>query len=221
VAATLSPSFTAPFSVLFTRFRTGIVLIMPLINCLTEQNQAADELTRLLQANNVVAGNDCEYFDNAVESWLRMAVQQQPASLRMHAESAYVLWAQVLPVRDECDVQADDGVITTCVGTNFTGMATQTCNVWDTKAPASADEASNQYFASRLDLRVGAITELTRISSNNSDYTVTVIYNENPTVELTYVGKASEPLCMFASPSDSLRLLLIGTWDSSSYFWAY
>jgi hypothetical protein len=175
------------FSVLFTRFRTGIVLIMPLINCLTEQNHAAYELVRLLQANNIEAGNDCEYFDNAVESWLRIAVQQQPASLHKHVESAYVLWAQVLPVRDECGVQADDGVITTCVGTNFTGMAAETCDVWDTTAPASADEASVLFFSSRLDLRVGAITELTRASSNNLNYTVTVIFNENPTVELTYV----------------------------------
>jgi hypothetical protein len=163
---------------------------MPLINCLTGQNQTATELVRLLQANNVAAGNDCEYFDNAVESWIRIALQQQPASLHKNVESTYVLWAQVLPVRDECGVQADDGVITTCIGRNFTGMAAQTCDVWNTTAQSSAEEARNQFFASKLDLRAGAITELTRISFNNPNYTVTVIYNENPTVELTYAVKA-------------------------------
>jgi hypothetical protein len=161
---------------------------MPLINSLTEQNQTADELVRLLQANNIAAGNECDYFNNAVESWLRIAVQQQPASLHNNVESAYVLWAQVLPVRDFCDVQKPDGVITTCVDTGMTG---NTCNVWDTTAPANATEASDQFFASELDLRVGAIAELTRSSfNNNTNYTVTVIYNENPTVELTYVVKA-------------------------------
>ena len=193
------------------------MLIMPLINCLTEQNHVADEMARLLQANNIAAGNDCEYFDKAVESWLKMAIQQQPERL-YQMENTYVLWAQVLPVRDDCGVQADDGVITTCVGTNVTGMAYQTCDVWDTTAPASAEEASAQFFASNFDLRMGAITGHTRTSFNNSDYSVTVIYNENPTLELTYVVKAFSPLCMFVSSPYSLRLLLIGTWRSSFYF---
>jgi hypothetical protein len=195
VAATFSPSFMAFFFVLLTCLRSGIMLIMPLINCLLDQNHSAVEMVRLLQNNNIVAGNDCEYFDKAVDSWLKIAVLQQPASFRKHVESTYVLWAQVLPVRNECGVRRDDGVITTCYGTNFTGMASETCNVWDNTGNASQEEASEQFFAKKLDLRLGAIRELTMTSFNNSNYNVTVIYNENPTVELTYVVKAiSTPL---------------------------
>jgi hypothetical protein len=60
-------------------------------------------LTSLLQNNNIVALSgitNCEYLELAVELWLNMAVVPQPPSAFKSIDFAFVLWAQVLPVRE-------------------------------------------------------------------------------------------------------------------------
>jgi hypothetical protein len=165
---------------------TAIVLVLPLLDGLMPQNLVETELVRLLQANNIAArDDDCEYLRLAVDSWVNLAVVPQPSSLVSTAEDTFVLWAQLLPKR--CDFQREDGVITSCVG-KFNDSSPEACKVWDDDYLLEyPSEATEEYFASELDLRVGGIQKrflMEGYEGNYTKYNVTVVYNENPTVSL-------------------------------------
>jgi hypothetical protein len=160
------------------------------LDSLTQQNLGATKLVELLQVNNFAAGYDCDYLKTAVNSWINMAVTPQPASLITSSEDTFVLWAQLLPYRS-CKFQHEDGVITFCKGKeSLLASAPGTCKVWDDYAPATADKATELYFADRLNLRLGVIRKIFKAGYGEGekkraiDYNVTVIFNENPTVAL-------------------------------------
>ena len=154
-----------------------------------QQNSVARSLVELLQANNVAAQNDCIYLESAVNSWLNLAVVPQPASFLSNLDDTFVLWAQILPVR--CPFQSEDGVITSCDDDESTLALANSgvCKIWEDSAPSNASEATNEYFASELGLRVDGISTITSAFDQGfPDYQVQVVYNENPTVSLVNMG---------------------------------
>jgi hypothetical protein len=160
-------------------------MVLPLLDSLTQQNVAATKLIELLQTNNFAAEYDCDYLETAVNSWVNMAVKPQPPSLITTSEDTFVLWAQLLPSR--CGFQREDGVITSCKGKeSLLVSAPDTCRVWDAKAPASPDEATESYFARELNLRLGVIRIFFSegYDGRRVHYNATVIFNQNPTVAL-------------------------------------
>jgi hypothetical protein len=187
------------------------VLVLPLLDTLRQQNLVATELVELLQANNLAAPaqDDCDYLESAVKSWINVAVRPQPASLVSSHEDTFVLWAQLLPVR--CDFQKPDGVITFCEGNDsLLNSDEEACIVWDAHAPDLSElnatcwgepssekcleEDLEEYFANALNIRVGGIRSIRPRAgylvpysdlAEFTDYDVTVVYNENPTVSLT------------------------------------
>jgi hypothetical protein len=177
-----------------------VVIILPLLQAINQQNLVSDNLTSLLQNNNMVALSgitDCEYLELTVESWLNMAAVPQPPSALESIDFTFVLWAQVLPVR--CPFQKETGVITSCMGrlSKYRDMPVNqhVCDIWDTYSPSSASEATPAYFANVLNLRQGGIVtkfgtalgETENIEALSS-FNVTVVYNENPTISLANMG---------------------------------
>lgn len=175
----------------------------------TQQNLVSVQLAKLLQSNNIAAQDNCDYLENAINSWLKMAAKPQPASLVSSAEDTFVLWAKLTPKR--CDFQNDDGVITYeyCETEEGVGLRTsckETCSVWDNMIPEEILENNifisdyndnvlsygglsgelEEYFAEELNIRVGGITrEYIRGADDGHDgYDVTVLYNQNPSVHL-------------------------------------
>jgi Adenylate and Guanylate cyclase catalytic domain len=177
-----------------------VVIVLPLLNSINQQNLVAVNFTKLLEASNLEALSgiaDCEYMELAIESWLNMAVVPQPPSEIRGIEYTFVLWAQVLPVR--CPFQNETGVITSCRGrlSKYREMPVNeaTCDIWDTYSPSTSEQATAAYFAEALNLRQGGIvTKIAEPSgeSGNIDaldaFTVTVVYNENPTISLANMG---------------------------------
>lgn len=170
--------------------RTSILLVLPLLQSLSQQNKVSYKMVDLLQAHNLAAPSgsdeDCAYLRSSVESWVHMAAKAQPASL-FEVEDTYILWAQILPVR--CDFQRDDGVITFCddqAEVSLHSATPGTCMVWDDHGPASPDDASPDYFAEQFSLRVEGIRKISQetVLRNLSRYETNVIYNDNPTVAL-------------------------------------
>ena len=113
-----------------------------------------------------------------------MATIAQPS---YRNEDAYVLWAQLLPVR--CDFQKnssfDYGLITYCEGRSDREYDENLCSVWDGAAPPYPENATDRYFANELGLRkegIRSIVDSTGISGE--EYSVEVIFNENTTVSL-------------------------------------
>lgn len=174
-----------------------VVIVLPLLYAVSQQNLVADRITQLLQSNNLVALSgvtDCEYMELAIESWLNMAIVPQPPS-ELPRIDTFVLWAQVLPVR--CPFQNETGVITSCRGrlSKYREMPENeaTCNIWDTFSPANSDEANEAYFAEALRLRQGGILKKVAYPPNPSidalsGFNVTVVFNENPTISLVNMG---------------------------------
>ena len=151
-----------------------------MLNSLTQLNHVAPEMVNLLQVNNEVAGYDeCDYLKSAVSSWLKVAAQPQPDALLNHQDT-FVLWARIEPWRCEMPYQ---GVITVC-DENMRNSSSSICNVWDENRPLDFTEASRQYFARKLHIRVDAIEKISAVSSEDPDFKVTVIFNQNPTVAL-------------------------------------
>jgi hypothetical protein len=143
----------------------------------------ATETVELLQANNIAAQDDCSYLESAIDSWANIAAVPQPASLLTKLEDTFVLWAQLLPIR--CDFQRDDGVLTYCYGDDSRPNGVYPCTVWDDHAPTDPGEATEEYFADELGIRLDGVRKLSRQGIDEfSDYGVSIIYNENPTVSL-------------------------------------
>lgn len=186
---------------------TSIVLILPLLVSRVKTNSISTDLTRVLQANNALAQSkeDCDYLKSAVESWLSIAMVPQPESFVQAHDDTFVLWAQVLPVR--CDWQREDGIITYCDNsTLFAQGHKEVCALWDDtlqwgsfsyeQMEGWALEAKVDYVRSNLaserNLRMPAIQwkcqeglESTPCGyESESEFSVTVYYNNNPTVSL-------------------------------------
>lgn len=191
----MSPIWLSNTVLLLLISRTSIVLVLPLVLALAQQNLNSYHMVDLLQANNVAAptnsSEDCTYLKSSIQSWLKMAAVPQPASLLADTEDTYVLWAQLLPKR--CSFQREDGVITFCEGrenededASLGETAADTCLVWDVYRPATPDDATPDYFAQQLSLRSEGIRRVFRGSNmgNMSSFQANVIYNYNPTVEL-------------------------------------
>ena len=182
----LDLSLRAAAHLLWSRLchRTCITLVMPLINSLSQQNLTAGELASFLQSSNIEADmNDCSYLESSVNAWLTIATQSQPEAMLRKIDSTYVLWAQLLPVRCPFQERKPGGVITSCVNnTSLLEGAPGACQLWD--MPVQASEATEQYFADELDLRVGTISVITNVLASDPRFNVTVIFNEDPTVSL-------------------------------------
>ena len=135
-----------------------IGVVFPAIYAIQTGNYVNQQMVDLLLANNLVANttDECDYLQTAVTSWLA-GVSRAPSHQRYilggEADS-HVVWARLLPVR--CPWQRSDGVITDCsylaVGND------ETCAIW-AEGPEDANDASPEYFAKTLELRVGELQE--------------------------------------------------------------
>eukprot|EP00537_Pseudo-nitzschia_pungens_P011753 CAMPEP_0172392138 /NCGR_PEP_ID=MMETSP1061-20121228/8357_1 /TAXON_ID=37318 /ORGANISM="Pseudo-nitzschia pungens, Strain cf. pungens" /LENGTH=1303 /DNA_ID=CAMNT_0013122921 /DNA_START=516 /DNA_END=4427 /DNA_ORIENTATION=- len=176
------------------------VLGIPLFFSFSHRNYVAVSMVNLLQSQNLVSANgvrDCEYLESAIDSWLNMAVVDQPHVKNQN--NTYVLWAQVLPVR--CPFQNDRGVITSCTkrASKYRKQYPVTCDVWDTANPPRLiqDDHDNirNYFARTLHIRGSGISVTQQPTNPNSYafealnvFNVTVVFNQNPTI--TYVNQS-------------------------------
>lgn len=168
-----------------------------------DQNVVAPEQVALLQANNLIANttDDCDFLFNAVSAWLRSMAEVYTAYrfYESTAENMFVLWAQVLPVR--CDWQLEDGIITQCGPGYETRL---TCQRWQTTWPNGSDPstATSSYFAEQLGLRIGGVTEFEEIQYSSASFgfgsqsapnqsltafEVKAIFNEGHTIAFVYV----------------------------------
>jgi hypothetical protein len=155
----------------------------------------------LLQENNLVANSsepdDCAYLYNAVGAWLlgTSGKEQDYSVFGARRElDAYVLWAQLMPVR--CDWQREDGVITLCSWTcDEDEHICTACSLWN-RTYLPPDEATPERFADVLGVRVGGILEYkleayAPLSDQgqvvNQSYSVKVIVNESDTLTYSYV----------------------------------
>eukprot|EP00429_Kryptoperidinium_foliaceum_P039921 CAMPEP_0176166240 /NCGR_PEP_ID=MMETSP0120_2-20121206/85020_1 /TAXON_ID=160619 /ORGANISM="Kryptoperidinium foliaceum, Strain CCMP 1326" /LENGTH=1393 /DNA_ID=CAMNT_0017503773 /DNA_START=61 /DNA_END=4240 /DNA_ORIENTATION=- len=174
----------------------SIVLVLPMLVTLTQQNLVSYKMVDLLQAHNLAAPSssedDCAYLEASVQAWLRSAAAPQPTSLLDNVVDTYILWAQLLPVR--CDFQRDDGVITICDGQmndDWIRVSSSSCSIWDDSSPSSPSDASEAYFAEQLNLRFEGIRELGREDSVNglTGFETRVFVNDNPTIALVNMGQ--------------------------------
>lgn len=187
---------------------TSIVIILPLLVSRFKTNSVSTDLTRVLQANNAQAMemDDCDFLKSAVDSWLNMAMVPQPESFGKAHEDTFVIWAQVLPVR--CDWQREDGIITYCDdSTNFMQGHKEVCDLWEDTLQwgmisdsqegwglEGKVDAVRSHLAEELNLRMPAIqwkcfqgaesAPCSAVSSSESQFNVTVFYNNNPTVSM-------------------------------------
>jgi hypothetical protein len=134
--------------------------------------------------------SSCAYLEDTIEAWLDLGANVQN-DVPQYEVKTFVLWAQLLPVR--CEFQGSDGVITVCENndTNYT-YPQGACNVWKTP-PANPSDATPEYFANMLGIRVGGITEYTRSQTSlltvatdgnfssypNTTFSVRLLANEN------------------------------------------
>jgi hypothetical protein len=157
-------------------------------------NRSAQNSVKLLAENNVISNStsDCDYFRNAVYAWIKTA-GQDATDIEINGEQKvyipHLLWAQVLPVR--CDWQQPSGVITSCDGVGFS--ASQQCDFWNMYNPMDPSDASPEYFANVLNMRVRGITEYTDTKLNFEDFssfgtapfTVKAIFDDTISVTLS------------------------------------
>jgi hypothetical protein len=132
------------------------------LDSFTGTNQVLQESVDLLYANNVaIPGSDdasCAFLNETIFAWILATPIIEP-NYRTDTGYSSLLWAQVLPIR--CEFQGTDGVITVCPE----GFTSETCEVWDSR-PENPEEATPEYYAELLDLRVGGVTELVRFSGD-------------------------------------------------------
>jgi hypothetical protein len=93
------------------------------------------------------------------------------------------LWAQLLPVR--CDFQRPDGVITICdyQGEIRNDHLNQTCEIWK-NSPNDTNDATPEYYADMLGIRVGGITEYAKSQNGQLTYENFTVSNETFSVRL-------------------------------------
>lgn len=176
----------------------SIVTVLPIIVSVLGVNNVGKNYTALLQKNNFMLSeanvSSCEFLEDTIEAWLDLGGTVQ-VRVPQYNVTTNVLWAQVLPKR--CDFQRDDGVITFCKNdTNYT-YSPGTCEVWNSR-PANTSDATPQYFANELGIRVGGVTQYTfsetsllqmAIDGNFSSYpnqtfSVRVLSNQNDAIAL-------------------------------------
>ena len=171
---------------------TVIVTVLPMIQTITGVNPVADEMTALLQQNNINAVN-CEHLEISVHSWLEsVALVLSPAPLDVNKQ--FLLWAQISPSPRGCDfLNGTNGVITMCSDSGSASM-TGICRVWEDLAPPNPNDATSQYFADRIGVREGGIIEYTReyyglptgnFNKQGANFTVRVLFNQNAMVGYT------------------------------------
>eukprot|EP00934_Nitzschia_sp_Nitz4_P008652 Nitzschia sp. Nitz4//scaffold11_size288233//230845//235511//NITZ4_000808-RA/size288233-snap-gene-0.61-mRNA-1//-1//CDS//3329534176//8642//frame0 len=176
---------------------TGIVLVLPLLQCVARSNPVAKNLVHLLQAHNLAAPSDsledCAYLESAVKSWVRMAAAPQPNVMFSHSNATFVLLAQLLPSR--CDFQRSDGVITACSGSDTDIAPEAACDLWADRPGGWYNETPDYFddfvdlYAHSQNLRPEAIvTKGVSTMLGSEFYETTVIFNENPTVALSNLG---------------------------------
>ena len=142
-----------------------IVTCLPMILSLGGVNHAADNLTDLLQANNINALN-CDHLAVSVESWLRGSASvylQSPTQKR----DVFIIWAQVLPAGSRCPWLPENGVITNCDIAPDSLQENPACSLWNEYSPENPDDATTSYFSEVMNLREGAISEYERTYTGN------------------------------------------------------
>lgn len=196
---------------------TAIVAVFPIIIATYQTNPVASESIDLLYQNNIqVPGNsteECAYLQTAIRAWLASTPILQTDYF--YKENVPLLWAQVLPVR--CSFQRDDGVITQCPTNDFSEYHDDTCDVWS-RGPENATDATPEYFAELLDIRLGGITvfEETNDSSASEAFSATMIVNQNNSIRFVHFALfllmgSILALCIFGLAvlrSDADRLVL-------------
>jgi hypothetical protein len=178
--------------------RLLIICVYPLLLTGCVRNPVSFNQVRLLQASNVLANTteDCEYLKSSVLAWFKSSsvvlvdfdlIDEQNGSI-------HVQWAQLLPVR--CAWQREDGVITSCRSKYAAVDSASLCKYWNETVTQSPEDASAQYFADRLGVRLIGIVEVVnrQIGPANfsggaveTEFFVRAIYNETHTIALTYV----------------------------------
>ena len=167
------------------------IVVLPIIFAISIQNYTASNLTKLLQAENLVSTTsigDCEYLEFAIDAWLNTVLTKP--STKEKDGNPFVLWAQVLPVR--CPFQNETGVITSCTKKQSQHFQSK-CEIWDDYFPPDLDDDTRtirNYYASELNLRGGGIiVDQQPTGSFQFEaldvFKVTVIYNQNPTIEMS------------------------------------
>lgn len=136
---------------------------MPILLSFLGENNVAPNFVHLLQQNNLMLSEanvtSCEFLQQTIEAWLDVGANVQNP-VPQYKITQYVLWAQLLPVR--CDFQQEDGVITNCTaGASFPNS---TCNLWNL-APSDPNDATPEYYANLLDIRVGGVSEYVEIDT--------------------------------------------------------
>lgn len=148
-------------------------------------NTVSLEMVDILEANNLVFSNanssSCGFLKKTVNVWLDVGSTVN-ILVSHYDEKTWVLWAQLLPVR--CDWQRADGVITVCEAGN--SIDPTTCKLWNETTPDDPDDATPEYYADALGIRVGGITwyEQTR-QANNDTFSVRALVNENHVIGFT------------------------------------
>jgi hypothetical protein len=180
----------------FVSFSLFIMTVFPMIYSFGTASHFGENLSELLQANNVAANstNDCAFLEVAVQGWLKASSAEKTAFMGTISsqDTAFIAWAQLLPVR--CSWQADDGVITSCPSAyDRTTPFGKICSVWDqvnVEDPVNATSIGDS-----LDRRPGAIQDFNYTTETYSDingadtvnatFIVRVYVDENHTVSVT------------------------------------
>eukprot|EP00549_Striatella_unipunctata_P021916 CAMPEP_0118717148 /NCGR_PEP_ID=MMETSP0800-20121206/27951_1 /TAXON_ID=210618 ORGANISM="Striatella unipunctata, Strain CCMP2910" /NCGR_SAMPLE_ID=MMETSP0800 /ASSEMBLY_ACC=CAM_ASM_000638 /LENGTH=1321 /DNA_ID=CAMNT_0006623759 /DNA_START=80 /DNA_END=4045 /DNA_ORIENTATION=- len=153
-------------------------------------NLLSVRMTKSLQAINVATGRaskaNCTFLEQSVQSWLTTNSHVQVKyPLRRDLSTAYVLWAQVLPIRCPFQQNMTDGVITRCPD----GSPLSACEIWN-QVPA---ENPGQYIQRELNLRAGVLVEKQLVAKQvgfidsegrgrKGDFSVTVYFNDDHTI---------------------------------------
>jgi hypothetical protein len=149
-----------------------IVSVFPIFLSPVTRNPVTYNDVSLLQANNVAANStdDCAYLKHAVVSWL-LTVSDVDVLNNWHHDYGHELnvqWAQLLPVR--CPWQRSDGVITACDENAHISDDFPACGIWEATMPDDPADATPDYFAKKLNLRPGELTEYVRQEVAISDF---------------------------------------------------
>jgi hypothetical protein len=164
---------------------------MPIFISFLGTNNAAPNFVHLLQQNNLMLSEEnatsCEFLQQTIGAWLDVGANVQ-TQVPQYNVTEYVLWAQLLPVR--CPFQRQnlsEGVITNC--TNGTSFPKNVCDVWDL-APSDPLDATPEYYADLLNIRVGGISEYVETNTDlltNTTFSVRLLVNENHAISFVYV----------------------------------
>lgn len=198
-AATIGTSLMVVNSQTALFLLTVIVTVLPMIGSIAGFNPIADEMTDLLQQNNIQAIN-CEHLQISVNSWLHAtALVLSPSPL--NANKQFLLWAQISPSPRGCAfLNGTNGVVTTC-SSSERSLMNDVCAVWEDIAPPNPNDATPQYFADRIGVREGGIIEYSREYTGlaadffseqgtnpfsvETNFTVRVLFNQNEMVSYT------------------------------------